>query len=111
MAQLADQAGIKLRRQIDLGGETWDGRVDFVEEDVRLVVEVQSERYHSALCDQRADEIRRAALEADGFGVLELWDSDIWTRSAFAVSRLRQAVRLARPRRLSHSDRHTSVSI
>ena len=99
MAQLADQAGIKLRRQIDLGGETWDGRVDFIEDDVRLVVEVQSERYHSALCDQRADEIRRAALEADGFGVLELWDIDVWTRRRAAVSASAPSRPIAKARR------------
>jgi very-short-patch-repair endonuclease len=110
VAQLGRQAGIGLRRQVNLGGESWDGRVDFIEDVVRLVVEVQSERYHSALCDRRADEIRRAALEADGFGVLELWDSDVWTRSAFAVSRLREAVRDAKHRPFSPSERHTCVS-
>ena len=34
----------------------------------------------------------------DGFEVLELWDSDVWTRGAYAVSRLRQAVHLAKAR-------------
>jgi very-short-patch-repair endonuclease len=110
MAQLATQAGINLRRQVELGGETWDGRVDFVEDDVRLVVEVQSERYHSALCDRMADEMRRQKLEDDGFYLLELWDNDIWTRSVYAISRLRQAAREAKMGRLLPSKRHTSVS-
>jgi very-short-patch-repair endonuclease len=109
VAQLATRAGITLRKQVDVGGETWDGRVDFIEADVRLVVEVQSERYHTALCDERADAIRRASLEADGFDVLELWDSDVWTRGAYAVTRLRQAVRSAKARRFSLSGAHKNV--
>jgi very-short-patch-repair endonuclease len=110
VAQLATQAGLTLRRQVDLGGAMWDGRVDFVEDDVHLVVEVQSERYHSSLCDRLADELRHQTLRDDGFDVLELWDSDVWTRAAYAVSRLRAAVRAAKHRRLSPSERHTSVS-
>jgi very-short-patch-repair endonuclease len=109
MAQLSRQAGINLRRQVDLGGGTWDGRVDFIEDDVCLVVEVQSERYHTALCDQQADAIRRSALEADGFDVLEVWDSDVWTRGSTVVARLRQATRVAKAKRFSLSGAHNDV--
>jgi very-short-patch-repair endonuclease len=110
VAQLAERAGITLRRQVNLGGEMWDGRVDFIEEAVSLIVEVQSERYHAALCDRVADEIRHRKLQDDGFSLLELWDNDVWTRSAFTVARLREAVRAAKARRFSPSKRHTSVS-
>jgi very-short-patch-repair endonuclease len=111
VAQLAEQARIKLRRQVNLGGEQWDGRVDFIEDDVKLVVEVQSERFHTALSDQVADEIRHAALAADGFEVLEVWDADVWTRGTYVVGRLRQAIRAAKQRRFSPSEQHKSVSI
>jgi hypothetical protein len=94
VAQLAAQAGI-----------------DFIEDDVRLVVEVQSERHHSALCDKRADEIRHESLEADGFSVLEVWDADVWTRGSHVVSRLHQAIGAARARRFSLSNEHKSVSV
>jgi len=110
LAQLAERARIKLRRQINLGGEQWDGRVDFIEDDVKLVVEVQSERFHTALSDRVADEIRHAALEADGFEVLEVWDTDVWTRGTYVVGRLRESIRAAKARRFSPSERHRSVS-
>jgi len=75
--ELAEEAGIKLRRQVNLGDEQFDGRVDFYEDEARVIFEVQSELHHWALCDREADAIRRAALERDGFRFVELWDSDI----------------------------------
>ena len=48
----------------------------FYEDDAKVVFEVQSELYHWALCDVEADAIRREKLEADGFIVREVWDTD-----------------------------------
>jgi len=91
--ELADEAGIKLRRQVNLGDdEQWAGRVDFIEDDVRLVIEIQSELHHASLSDAAADAIRRANLEAAGFHFLELWDTDIWTRPGWAVAAMRRAI-------------------
>jgi hypothetical protein len=58
--QIIDTApGIpSMRRQVDLGGEHWVGRVDFVWDDLPGGVEVQSERHHAALIDQRSDAMR-----------------------------------------------------
>jgi very-short-patch-repair endonuclease len=94
--ELTSEAGIKMRRQVNVGGEQWDGRVDFLAEEAPLVLEVQSEMYHASLCDREADELRRKQLEADGFKWLELWDTDIWTRPGWAVDRIRRAVRAAK---------------
>jgi very-short-patch-repair endonuclease len=81
------------RRQVDLGGEeAWCGRVDFVAEDRPLVVEVQSERYHSSLTDREADARRRQRLEAAGFEVVEVWDSEIWHQRSLVVDRVRKAI-------------------
>jgi very-short-patch-repair endonuclease len=96
--ELAEEAGIKMRRQVNVGGEQWDGRVDFRPEATSLVLEVQSELYHASLCDREADAIRRKQLEADGFKWLELWDNDIWTRPGWAVDQIRRAVRGAKSR-------------
>jgi very-short-patch-repair endonuclease len=68
----------EFRRQVDSGGELWAGRVDFRHAAVPLVVEVQSERYHASLSSQQDDALRRARLEAAGFAVVEVWDTDIW---------------------------------
>jgi hypothetical protein len=69
-----------MHRQVDSGGEEWCGRVDFRHERLPLIVEIQSERYHTALVDKIADATRRAKLEAAGFHVVEIWDVDVWHR-------------------------------
>lgn len=83
------------RRQVDSGGETWAGRVDFRHEVLPVVTEILSERYHSALSSQRDDDVRRAKLEAAGFLVVEVWDVEVWHRADQAVSRVRAALRAA----------------
>lgn len=81
------------RRQVDLGGERWVGRVDFLHERLPIILEVQSERYHSALIDRAADAARKARLEALGFVVVEVWDTDIWYRPDLVIAKVRAAVR------------------
>lgn len=85
--QIFEAASLWMRRQIDSGGERWTGRVDFRHERHPLIVEIQSERYHTALVDRVADRRRRQRLEADGFVVVELTDVDVWARPAVVVSR------------------------
>ena len=83
----------RFRRQVDLGDdETWCGRVDFVAEEWPLIVEVQSELYHSSLTDREADARRRARLEAAGFQVVEVWDAEVWHRRSVVVDRVRRAI-------------------
>jgi very-short-patch-repair endonuclease len=83
-----------MRRQVDLGSATaWTGRVDFVDDELPLVVEILSERYHAALLDREADERRMAALSEAGFTVLTFWDAEIWTRGADVVAGVRAARR------------------
>jgi very-short-patch-repair endonuclease len=83
-----------MRRQVDSGGDRWIGRVDFRDEHLPLVVEVQSETFHSALTDKRDDEIRLSSLRAAGFEVVELTDDQVWHRPDEVV----EAVRTARGR-------------
>ena len=91
--QIMRDAGLEFRRQVDLGGEHWTGRVDFLHEVEPLVVEVQSERYHSALVDREADRQRLEALRANGFRVLEITDTLIWSDPAGVERRVRDALR------------------
>jgi hypothetical protein len=88
--QLFARAGLRMRRQVDTGGDAWDGRVDFRHETRPLIAEVQSERYHSALLDRAADDARRARLEAAGFTVVEITDVELWTPGDALVERLRR---------------------
>jgi very-short-patch-repair endonuclease len=88
--KLAREAGLHdLVRQWNLGGEEWLGRVDFVDEKRKLVIEVDSALYHDALIDQRADEARRAALTAAGYRVESFSDSEVWFDPRGTVARLR----------------------
>ncbi len=83
----------EFRRQVDSGGERWTGRVDLRHARLPLIVEVQSEMYHSSLLDEEADAARRAQLERDGFVVVEVTDQELFHRRDALVRRVRDAVR------------------
>ncbi|MPZ71294.1 MAG: DUF559 domain-containing protein [Actinobacteria bacterium] len=67
-----------LRRQVDVGGDQWIGRVDFLDSEVALTVEIHSERYHTSHTARQADAARIAALEKAGYTVVVVWDHEIW---------------------------------
>ena len=57
-------------RQVDVGDiEHWVGRVDFAYPEVRLVIELDSHRHHTARLDVEADSVRDARLRAAGWRV------------------------------------------
>lgn len=87
-----------MRRQIDSGGDRWVGRVDFRDEQLPLLAEVQSERYHRALVDKEHDEARLAALRAAGFTVVEVTDEQVWHRPHEVVAAVRETRRGLRQR-------------
>ena len=92
------RAGLpEMRRQVDSGEERWVGRVDFRASDLPLIVEVQSETYHSALTDAADDEVRLAALRAAGFVVVEVTDAEVWHRGPVVIARVRDAARALSP--------------
>jgi very-short-patch-repair endonuclease len=87
------------RRQVDLGDDArWCGRVDFVSTNYPVIVEVQSERYHTALTDIAHDTIRRAGLQDAGFVVVEVWDTEVWYAKHTVVARVRDGIARAKPR-------------
>jgi len=86
---------VAFRRQVDLGDDAWTGRVDFLAVDRPLVVEVQSERYHSALLDRTADALRVERLSDAGFVVIEVTDTELWTDGAAVRARVATAAALA----------------
>ena len=90
---LMEEAGIPMRRQVDSGGkDRWTGQVDFRHVNLPLIVEVQSEAFHVALCDQEDDRRRVTQLQADGFHVLEITDDLVWTSPGKAIRQVRRAV-------------------
>lgn len=78
--KLAREVGVELRRQVEVGDESWLGRVDFEVAGTTDVVEVLSDRYHTAHLDQEADRDRFDRMRGTGRRVLVLWDSDVWGR-------------------------------
>jgi len=79
-----------MRRQVNLGDERgWIGRVDFVDEHLPHVLEVQSERFHASLVDRQLDAERIRRLEAAGFVVTEVTDTQVWTRPAEVIAAVR----------------------
>jgi len=95
------RAGIPLlRRQVDVGdAEGWIGRMDFVGEERRLVVEIDSDLHHAALLDARRDAARTERLRADGWEVLRISEHDLWHRAPWVVDELRAAWFRAPPAR------------
>jgi hypothetical protein len=92
------ELGLVLRRQVDSGDdECWTGRVDLRDARYPLIIEVQSEKYHSALLDVEADGRRKEALMQAGFVVVEVTDVELWTTPA--IARARVAEGLVRVRR------------
>lgn len=59
-------------RQLNLGGDQWIGRVDMVWRRLRLVVELDGRRNHTALLDREADALRTARLTAAGWTVIRI---------------------------------------
>lgn len=90
--RIAWEGGIlTLRRQVDVGGGAWIGRVDYLDSVVPLIVEVHSERYHSSYLARQADADRIRQLEKAGFTVVVVWDHEIWGDPGLVLDRIRDA--------------------
>ncbi len=79
--------------QVVLQDDGWQARVDFVDRDVPLVVEVQSQRYHAALSQRSRDAERRRRIESLGYTVVEVWDVDLFGDEERVASRVRSVRR------------------
>lgn len=90
--RILEEAGVPMRRQVNSGAEMWTGRVDFRHADLPLILEVQSETFHTALTDVEHDERRHAQLVADGFVYREVWDADVWARPRQVVETVKNGI-------------------
>jgi very-short-patch-repair endonuclease len=98
--RLVTEAGMpEPRRQVNLGDSTtWIGRVDFLDPDLPLVGEIDSDLFHIALLDAESDDEREARLTAAGFEVERFKESDVWYHGRDVVERWREARRKASQR-------------
>jgi len=93
---LADAGLPPMRRQVDTGDEEgWIGRVDLRDPDLPLILEVQSERFHSSQIDRQLDARRIERLERAGLVVVEVTDVQVWHRPSEVLDRVRNGRRQA----------------
>lgn len=101
---LRDAGQRSLRRQVDAGNDAgWIGRVDFADDEVPFVLEVQSERFHRSLTDERSDRLRLDRLAAAGFEVATVTDIDAWHRPWRVVEAVRDGRLRARARKAART--------
>lgn len=93
--RIFEEAGMSTRRQVDLGGDDWIGRVDLLVVGTNVVIEIDSARYHTALLDRQRDAQRDLDLTKAGYLVIRVTDEEIWHAPAVAVERVFAAVRQA----------------
>lgn len=85
LVKLLDDAGIKTKRQVDVGGDDWIGRTDLLVAGTNIVIEVDSARFHTSLLDRERDERRDEELRAAGFAPLRVTEEDVWHASEKVV--------------------------
>lgn len=93
LLRLLAAAGIPLpvcQRRIERAG-AFVARVDFLFEDLRLVIEVSGHRYHSTRLQQAADARRRNELQLAGYLVIEFTYDDLVRDPTYVVGRVRSA--------------------
>ncbi|NLA36679.1 MAG: hypothetical protein GX868_13485 [Actinobacteria bacterium] len=98
--QIMREVGIATRRQVGSGEEDWTGRVDMKCTGWNVLIEAQSELYHTSLSDARADALRLAKLAEDGFVVVEITDTEAYHSPRVAVQRVQAALRSPQARRM-----------
>lgn len=100
LIDIVETAGMPpLVRQRNLGdNERWLGRVDLYWPQWLIIIEVDSDKYHSALSDREYDGARQRALEATGYTVVRITEFELWHRRDVVIARLRSAIASAQAR-------------
>jgi very-short-patch-repair endonuclease len=79
--ELVTQAGVKVRRQVNLGSYTeWIGRTDAKVVDLPLIIEVDSIVHHMSPMDQARDAARDAEFREAGLEVVRIFDVEVYRR-------------------------------
>jgi very-short-patch-repair endonuclease len=88
-------AGIEVPRlQVDLGGHSWLGRVDYYDDARLLIYEIDSAAHHTSLTDRRNDALRDEAARTAGFAeVVRITEEAIWYQPWTVIETIRDAHR------------------
>lgn len=80
------------RRQVDLGGHSWFGRVDYYDDPIKVIYEVDSEAHHTTETDRRNDALRDLAAREAGFNeVVRIPEEHVWYDTHLVVEAVRRA--------------------
>ena len=89
--RLLESAGEPIpRRQVDVGGENWVGRVDYRDDDSPVVWEIDGRTHHQQLLDAERDAKRRAELTAAGLVPVEFKRHQIKNQPEWVIGIVRQ---------------------
>lgn len=90
--EVLSNAGISgLRRQVDVGGHTWVGRFDYLDDVTGVVFEIDSAEHHTSRTDLDADAKRDAAAIASGIPeVVRIATEDLFPRPDLVVAKVRE---------------------
>jgi very-short-patch-repair endonuclease len=92
--RLAANIGVhELERQVDIGDDDgWIGRIDFRHRELPLLVEIDSDRFHTSLLDRASDATRDERLRRAGFVVLRFTEFQVWHRPHEVEEALLEAI-------------------
>ena len=71
------------------------GRVDFRHSFHKVIVEIDSDLHHTSISDRRRDTIRRKALEAAGWIVIQVTEFELWHQPEKMLDRIRVRARVS----------------
>ncbi len=96
--QILTRGGLpSMSRQVDVGeADHWCGRVDFLDRERGIVLEVDSEKFHASLVDRESDVARDRRLEEAGFVVGRVTDLQVWHHPDEVVAAVRSLHQRAR---------------
>jgi very-short-patch-repair endonuclease len=89
--RLLEKAGEPIpRRQVDVGGEKWVGRVDYRDDDSPVVWEIDGRTHHQQLLDAERDAKRRTELTAAGLVPVEFKRHQIKNQPEWVIGIVRK---------------------
>jgi len=90
-----------------VGGASWLGRVDYLDDTLRIPFEIDSVAHHTSLGDRRRDAERDASMLAAGFReIVRIPEEEIWYEPWRVVEAVRAARQEARIQLGNEPERH-----